>query len=280
MRQVRLPTWRALVVFTYLLENHMPRDARRFIPITLMLAFATPAFAVAQVADEQVREVLTTSKAAQFLGAVATQMVELITTTHPAKDTAVVNGAIRTHFATDSLLAHVVRHMKAEAEPVSFSTLRQWLLADSIRTLELKGDTAADKESLEQYAIRVSSNMPPVDRLQLVVQFVEAQQAGEFYVRFVQALRSGAAEIGKAAASREAIAGQLTAAEAEQTYDQFMRITIVSFLQRMEPLSNSEVRRLVSAYESPAGQWYVEAYIAAVASAIRQAAAAAAEGIR
>lgn len=46
----------------------------------------------------------------------------------------------------------------------------------------------------------------------------------------------------------------------------------ISFLQRFEPLTNDEVRRLIGAYESRSGKWYIAAYTDGVALAISQAA--------
>ena len=53
--------------------------------------------------------------------------------------------------------------------------------------------------------------------------------------------------------------------------ERYRRGVLVSFLQRHEPLSDDELRRLTSAYESESGRWYVQAYIEAVAEAIRRA---------
>jgi len=233
----------------------------------------------AQVTAADVREVVAMSKAAENMEPLAAQMIQLVGSTTPARDTAVVNAVIRTHFSSDSLIASIVAHLQSSADPATFRTLKSWLLADSIRVLDMRADSASDREPLEAYAARLRANRPAETRIQLATEFVVAQRAAEFYVQFLGALRESAAVIGKAAGSTGPLPQPFTPGEIMGLKTQSTQVTFVSFLQRFDALTEAEVRRLVTAYQSPSGAWYVTAYTTAVATAIRKAAASTAAAL-
>jgi hypothetical protein len=170
----------------------------------------------------------------------------------------------------------VVSFIQSRSDQGQVAALRAWLLSKPIRQLEGKVDAQKKVESIEQYAERVQSTPPSRERVALVARYVEAQRAGEFYVLIGERLRAAVRRIAEHIEAAELIrVEEPSDAERAEQLQQYRMVSVVSFMQHLEPLSDDEVRRLVEAYASPSGQWYVETYTAALLSAIDTAAAAA-----
>ena len=145
-------------------------------------------------------------------------------------------------------------------------------MSDSIRALEARADSASEGESLEQFAQRLQTRRPPVERIQLAARFTEIQKAGDFYVRYLTELRVASEAITAAVLSTVPKRQQPSPDQTDQAVQQFNQVATLSFLQRFEPLTDHEVLRLIEAYESRSGRWYIASYTEAVAFAISDAA--------
>lgn len=162
----------------------------------------------------------------------------------------------------------------------AFNELYSWLLADSIQRIEAKTDSAAEAKTLEEYAQELQSRRPPEEQIQLAIRFVAAQKAGEFYVRYITALQKAMVETLGAVSPNLPKLPELTPAQRAQAVQQYRGVALVSFLQRFEALTEPEVLRVIKAYETSSGQWYVDAYTAAIEEAITNAARRTAEAMR
>ncbi|HEX6588462.1 MAG TPA: hypothetical protein VF039_05520 [Longimicrobiales bacterium] len=225
----------------------------------------------AQVTDERVRAVLATSAVTDMFADVPHTIVASIASLSPDADTAAVAAAVRTHFSQDSLVARVAAHLMESADPALFDDLYAWLLADSIRTLEARGDAAGRSTPLEQYASALQQREPDQDLVELAEAFAQVQGAGEFYVVYLMALRDATATVAAASGRPIPATPEPTEAQIDQAIAHFHGVSVLSFLQRFEALTPAEARRLVDAYATESGRWYIRTYTDAVGIALRAA---------
>ena len=240
--------------------------------IAALLALAIPSAASAQVSESDVREVLETSQVRDVLGSVGDQILVGARSAAPDVDTLKLAPIVHTYFAEDSLVAAAARHLAAAASTDLVLELRAWLLSDSIQTLEERADSSSEAESLEQFAQRIQTSRPPVERIQLAVRFTKIQRAGDFYVRYLTELQAASDAIAAAVLKTSSESRQPSSAQTAQAVQQFDQVATLSFLQRFETLTDAEVQRLIAAYESRSGMWYISAYTDAVTFAISDAA--------
>lgn len=189
----------------------------------------------------------------------------------PEGDTARISAVVGVHFAPDSLIKGVVQHLSSSAQPEVFDELYAWLLADSIRGIEMKADSAAASQSLQEYAQQLQTRRPSPERIQMAARFAEVQNASEFYVRYITSLQKAALEVARAAGKGVPDISNPTDEEWAEAVQQFSQVAVVSFLQRLEPLKAEEISRLTEAYESRSGRWYVDAYSDAIGATLEAA---------
>jgi hypothetical protein len=245
--------------------------ARQAVRIAAMIVLATPSAVSAQASASDIREVLETSQVRDVLGSAGSHILAGARAAVPDIDTLRLARIVDTHFLEDSLIAEATRYLGNAASGDILSELRAWLLADSIRTLEGKANAASEAESLEQFAERLQARRPSAERIQLAARFTEIQRAGHFYVRYLTELQAATEAITAAVLGTVPQSQQPSAAQMDEAVQQFNQVATVSFLQRFEPLTDQEVLRLIAAYESRSGTWYIASYTEAVAFAISEA---------
>jgi hypothetical protein len=229
---------------------------------------------------EAAAEVLRTSAITEVLGHVGSQVLVGALSAVPDVDSARIAPVIEVRFSADSLIDDATSRFAAAAAAGPFAELRSWLLSDSIRAIEVKGDSAAAARPLEEYANALSEN-PPSDLLwQLAQRYARAQMAGEFYVRYLVEVQAAAFRVANAATGQDLEIPVPTEPQREGAVQQFAHFAAISFLQRFEALTEAEIIRLIEAYESPSGQWYVAAYRDAVGAALEAAGRSAAEQLK
>lgn len=257
-------------------------------PLLLLTVSAAAAPAAAQEphlpSESEVREVLETSAIQAVLASLGPQVVAALEGAAPSLDEDArgrIGEAVNEAFAPDRLYGHVVAYLRSRAGGGELAALRGWLLSDAFREIQAKSAPGSLEESFEEYMARLRGSPPAEERVDLAARYVQAQRAGEFYVALGDRVRSAALRLAAAPEGAGAVAPpQPSARERAQELQQYRMFSILSFLQQLEPLSDDEARRLVEAYESPSGQWYVGAYTEALLSAIDAAADAAVARVR
>ena len=247
--------------------------------VATALGAVTAGAAAAQVTQAQAREVLETSQADDVVGMVAGQIVTGLAAMGAA-DTARIAAAVRQHYAAETLLSAMAERIAQNAPPDTFAQLRSWLLAAPMLSLQARGDSAAQRETLEAFVQRVQADRPPEPRIALAARFATAQDAGEFYFRFLTALQESAFGVARAAGMTVPDMPEPSAADRAQAVAGFGNMAAMTFLQRLEPLSEADAASLIEAWESPSGRWYVAAYTDALVHALEEAGRRAAAAVK
>ncbi len=176
------------------------------------------------------------------------------------------------HFADSTLYLYVLEAMQERADGVVVPTLAEWLFSDWATAARGVVDGYEVEETLEEYAAGLQANPPRQERVRLMVRFVQANEAGPFYVGLAEAQRDAVRHVAAALGDDELAAlSEPTEEEKTEVSDYYWTVALLSFLQRYAPLSDEQLDRLASAYESESGQWYVRSYSESVADAIRRA---------
>ena len=176
------------------------------------------------------------------------------------------------HFADSTLYRYVLEGMRERAGEDIIPALSEWLFSEWATAARDAVDGYEPDETLEEYAAGLQADPPPQERVRLMVRFVQANEAGPFYVGLSEARRAAVRSV--AAALRDddlAALPELTDEEGAAVSDRYSMVALLSFLQQYAPLSDEQLGRLTSAYESESGRWYVQSYSEAVAGAIERA---------
>lgn len=176
------------------------------------------------------------------------------------------------HFADSTLYRYVLEGMRERADGVILPALSEWLFSDWAIATRDAVDGYEPDETLEEYAEGLQADPPRQERVRLMVRFVQANEAGPFYVGLAGAQRATVRSVAAALGDDQlATLPEPTEEEEAEVSDYYSTVALISFLQRYAPLSDEQVDRLTSAYESESGQWYVRAYSESVAEAVRRA---------
>lgn len=191
-----------------------------------------------------------------------------------------IQEAVSVHFSADSLFESVVHSMLDAAEDDRVFELRDWTSADEHRTFRQAVDESETTESLEAYSQRLSTEPPSDDRIAAVSQLVAAQRTGSLYVLIEEAFRQTAHEAVTSAGVMLSPLEERTDRELESMAQQYEMISILTYMQRTEALSEEQIRAAAVRYETPSGEWYVRAYSEGLFGAVRDAGLRVAERIR
>ena len=186
--------------------------------------------------------------------------------------------AVRSAFAADRLRRDVADHLEREAPGAA--TVREivaWNDSGPVAEMRRIAEAHEPSLSLREYARSLPERPPDRERAVLVVRWVEARQTGTFYVLLDQALAEAAHTVWRAFRPGAPLFTPLQGPALEARLAQSFDAAVVSALHRYEAVPDSVLRGAAAAWESEAGQWYVEAYALAVAEAIRSAGAQVAE---
>ena len=176
------------------------------------------------------------------------------------------------HFADSTLYRYVLEGMRERAAGDVVPALSEWLFSEWATAARDAVDGYEPDETLEEYAAGLQTDPPRQERARLMVRFVQANEAGPFYVGLAEAQRDAVRSVGAALGDGDLAAlPEPTEEQEAEVSDYYSTVVLLSFLQQYAPLSDEQVDRLSSAYESESGRWYVRSYSESVADAIRRA---------
>lgn len=182
-----------------------------------------------------------------------------------------VRRAAAAAFADSLLYRDVADALAAEADPARLSPLLSWLEGGAAGEVRAITDTTPLPQSFEAFVAELEETPPEPGRLALVRRWAEARGAGEFVLLLDEAQREAAHRVAAAvdadAPPFEPIGDRAFAL----AHAQVTAYSVLSFLHRLQPVPDATLEAAVAEYESEAGQWFVEAYALALASAIREA---------
>ena len=241
--------------------------------LIVALSFAClPSVSAQDTSSDALHDVLRVTKVQSIFEAVPARFISEFEEASGATAPSEVSHLVDIYFADSTLYRYVVEEMGDRETTTVVSDLLEWLMSDWATAARAAVDDYEPDQSVQEFAAGLRSNPPRQDRVRLVARFVQANDAGRYFVELAEArrdaIRAVAVELGDADLAALAEPSDSEKTEMEERY---RRGVLVSFLQRHEPLSDGELQRLTSAYESESGRWYVQTYIEAVAEAIRRA---------
>lgn len=186
--------------------------------------------------------------------------------------------ALAKHFAPTRLLESVAERLAADPENVS--AVAAWLTSGPVAEARAAAASYLPSAPLEIYAGTLADAPPSSERIGVMLRLARAQGAGPFFLTLSESLR-GAAHVTLNAVAPDTPSFQgLPDEQATRILEAHDQQTVLLFLHRYEPLPDELVARWAAAYESPSGEWYVDALAGAVRDAVLAAAEAAAAELR
>ena len=251
---------------------------------TFLLTTPGPARPASQMASpEAISRVLETSEVSQVLHGVLSALlgeVEVQSSHVPSRYLTRLRTLAPAHFSEPRLRETVLERMRADSDEETVSELLGWLEADSTEEFRRIVREHETSESLADYAKRIERQRPGNQRLTLTTRHARAQGAGRFYVTMRQVTQRAAHDVLVAAGVELESDPDARDREIESQREDYLNLAILSFLQRYEPVSDEQLLEITERWESPSGQWYVDAYTAAVSAAIRRAGEGLAQQLR
>jgi hypothetical protein len=183
-------------------------------------------------------------------------------------------------FAYDSLYRQVADFMVAEGTAELAGSALEWLEGGATAAVSRIGEEYDPPQSLQEYATEMTEDPPSEARIQLISTWAEARGEGSFFVLIQEALREAAFRAHRAlredAPAFEPLSGEgLELAEVNSH-----GAAVIRLMHGYAPAPDQLIRRATVEYQSEPGQWLVETYALAVASAIRVAGERAAARLR
>ena len=244
----------------------------------LVLGLVLIAFSVAPVSAQTadlhtLDDVLEVTKVRSILGGMPDQFIFEFEQAQPgASIPDDVRRLAAVYFADSTLYRYVLEGMRERADGDVVPALSEWLFSEWAAAARDAVDGYEPEKTLEEYAAGLQTDPPRQDRVRLMVGFVQANEAGPFYVGLAEAQRDAVRSVAAALGDDDLAAlPEPTEEEEAEVSNYYSTVALLSFLQRYAPLSDEQVDRLTSAYESESGRWYVRSYSESVADAIRRA---------
>jgi hypothetical protein len=197
---------------------------------------------------------------------------DLVLAYGPGVDTARLARSIQTHFSRDSLFHNTAVFLQAEASPSLFPELHAWFLSDSIRATENKAWTAVRRETSEQFEARAKRDSPDPSVVDLANRLEQAKRSGFMFNSYLTAEQEARFRVIAGGQTKLPRPGPWSAEQHAAGLQQNIDLARVEALRMVEVLSEVETSRLIRAYETPSGQWYVSAYPRAAEAALMRAA--------
>ena len=246
----------------------------------LVVACATLACSTRHERLDDVQQVIRAERISQLFERSAAGTLELVLAYEPAVDSARLVNLIRTHFSGDSLLHNTAVFLHAEASLPLFTELHAWFLSDSIRRTENKAWSALRRETSEHFEARIQQNPLDATIVRLANQLEQASQSGFIFNSYLAAEQEARFRVIEGAQTALARPGPWSAEQHAAGLQQIVDLKRLEALQMVEALSEVETWRLIRAYETPSGQWYVREYPRALEAAFMRAARQVVEGLQ
>ena len=239
----------------------------------ILLTMGLPSIARGQdvTPQERIDRILQTSSVEEFLAQAADQIELVVLMEVSPADSAEVHEALSAAFVVDSMRRNIVDQMATASSPAVLDDLESWLFEGPVARVAAIRDAHEPAVDLETYARSLQSKPPEPARIRAVAQHAQAQKAAGFYVMVQEVTREILGAVRGSLSGREAEFVPFTDAEYVRALEAYFNVAVVSFLQQYEPVPVKLLEESTERYASPAGQWYVDQYSLAVATALRMA---------
>ncbi len=178
---------------------------------------------------------------------------------------------VNKHYSSKRLYSYIEDYIISESKTETTDSLFQWLFSEWFIELSYKTDNYQPEKTIEEYVSSIRTNPPPRNRSIIFYDFVKANNAGSFFYDIQTATSDVINDIFSLFGYENLRSEPISEEARSQLINQYELSTLVSFLWKMKPLTNDEVSKMTSAYNSKSGSWYVETYSDAVANSISRA---------
>lgn len=179
-------------------------------------------------------------------------------------DSTKIYSLIDTHFSSKALYQIAFDYMSREIGTESLLQLNEWLFSKWAIEQDYIIKKYEPESSIEEYAENLQTETPPRERIFTMLEFVQANKAGEFFLNIEDAQERLISELLSLTSNSDNSFSPLKGKERESVIEQYNYGILVSFLWAMEPLSNEQILKSTDAYNSESGKLYVDSYSQAI----------------
>ena len=202
-----------------------------------------------------------------------TTQVSPLTGALATDDLVQLEAVVAEEFSFEKVHEDVVKFLMDSGDPETVSELLRWLPSGATGELAQVQEEYEPAQSLEEYALGLQTSPPAQTRVMVIAEWASVQGAADFYVLLEESQRAAAHEVASALVPDAPAFEWSSEAELEERLQGAFNVSLVSFLQRLEPASDDLIRAATEEYASDSGQWFVEQYTLSLISAIEQAGA-------
>jgi hypothetical protein len=184
-----------------------------------------------------------------------------------------IEQVVREEFDPTRLRGYVVEELRGTSLPSELTEIADLLRNGAIGQVSDLVVGYEPPESFQVFVITLETSPPPEERVEVLAQLADAQQASGFYLLLDETIREGAHRVLSVLTdgSSPPYAPLELSVEAEQLR-RGRQFTIVSYLHRFGRVDDALVQAATMDYRTETGQRYVERYSLSLAEALQLAA--------
>ncbi len=205
-------------------------------------------------------------------GAQVWARVSEVAATLPAPEEARIMDAVREEFTLQHLYGDVMQVLESEGGEGEAQALWSHLERGATAEVRRLGGEQVLEGSFDDFTRRLQDNRPPRDRLDLVLQWTEAQGTVDFHLLVGESARRAAHAVLNAGLQAGVPYESLGELELLDLRERLAAGAFLSHLRELEPVSDSLLQAaLGEASSSPEVAWWNDVYGLAVGVALRRA---------
>jgi hypothetical protein len=185
-----------------------------------------------------------------------------------------VAASLDDQLAVATLRERMVTEFAMWGDRRDFESALALMASPAMARLDSLVEAAPASESIEEFARGLQADPPAPARVRVVARLAAAQRAGDFFVLIDERMREAAYLIASAVMSDAPPFEPIDEAAWNDAARQNLMGVLISFLYRYRLADDSLLEEVASAWESEAGQWYVESYSYSLGETIKQSAGA------
>mgnify|MGYP006278274311 FL=1 len=255
-------------------SRRRPPPSRALLLASLLL-FALPAEGGAQEDSEAIQELLDYSLVENVLdGRADAFLTELRELLGPDVDFASgrVERIVREEFASDRIRGYVAEQLKVNSLPAELEEAAALLRGGAIGRVSDLVARYDPPESFEAFVAGLRNSPPAQERVQLLAEFTDAQQAASLYLLLDETVRRGAHRVASVMTGGGSPPyAELDPAAVRERLQRGRQLAVLSYLHRFRPVEAELLASATADYRTSRGRWFVEAYSLALAESIQLA---------
>lgn len=189
----------------------------------------------------------------------------------PPDDEARIMDAVRDEFTLPLLYGDVMQILESEGEPERVEALLSGLREGATAEVRRLSGEQVTEGTLDDFTRRLQENRPPRDRLDLVLQWTEAQGTVDFHLLVGESARRAAHAVLDAGLQAGLPYQPLGELELLDLRERLAAGAFLSHLRQLDPVPDSLLQVALVEAASPEAVWWNDVYGLAVGVALRRA---------